>query len=182
MSKIRHVLLLVLLLLSSSLYAQTSASAKARVAEIRKMYAEIKDYRQSLKTAELPPNEMVITNDYMAAGAGPIHEVYSYYYSGDFDENLDVQVYKVHFITRKYNVGARQFYEELLYNGDGTLAFYYEKGDDGEVRYYFDKGTKIHEIVKGKDSRKEYGTDLLLLHRYAAELSNAFSLLMNRSY
>lgn len=162
--------------------AQSTPEAKARVAEIRKLYTDAKESIAFRKEAELPPDEMVINNSYMAAGAGPIKEVYHYYYSGDFNEEFGGDYYKVYFITHSHNVGAMDFYEEALYDNDGTLAFYYEHSPEGEFRYYFDKGKVIHEISTGKDPRKEYDEELLWLQRYCADLSNAFNSLMNRNY
>ena len=75
------VLLLVCLLVSISATAQD-----AQVAKIRKMYAEAKEVMANKKKAELPPDETVVTSNYMAAGAGPIKDVTHYFYTGDFDE------------------------------------------------------------------------------------------------
>ena len=163
--------------------AQNSTAAKNRVAEIKNMYSEVKKMKEYRKEAELPPDEMVITNEYMAAGAGPIKEVYHYYYSGDFNEDLGADFYELHFVTRSYNVGAINHYEEYLYDKKGLLAFYFEKIESNETRYYFDNGKLIHSIIKGEESQwREIDSDLLMLHRYAADTQNAFNLLMNRNY
>lgn len=161
--------------------AQNTPEAKARVAEIRKLYTNAKESIAFRKEAELPPDEMVINNSYMAAGAGPIKEVYHYYYSGDYKEDFG-DFYEVYFITHSHNVGAMEYYEEVLYDNDGAPAFYYEHSPEGEFRYYFDKWKVIHEISTGKDPRKEYDEELLLLQRYCADLTNAFNSLMNRNY
>ena len=178
----RSILLCVALMAMLPTMAQSTLTAQARVAEIRKLYAGAKERIAWRKEAELPPDEMVINNSYMAAGAGPIKEVYHYYYSGDYSEEARSEVYQVHFITHSHNVGALEYYEEILYDEDGVLAFYYEHAPGGEYRYYFDKGTLIHQIGTDGDPRKEYDGELLMLQRYCGELSNAFSLLMNRNY
>ena len=159
--------------------AQTSPAAKARVAEIRKLYAQAKEVIAYKKEAELPPDEMVITNDYMAAGTGPIKETYRFYYSGGFNEDVGRDTYEPYFITRKYNVGAREFYEEILYDNQGIMVFVFKKSGDSEMRYYFDKGALLHPIVKGE---KTWEDDPNFLQRYASELVQSFNLLMNREY
>ena len=173
------------LLLTSVLTAgaQTTADARNRVAEIKKMYAGVAESQKYRKETELPPNEMVIRNDYMAAGAGPTHEEYHYFYSGDFDEDFGADLYKVSFITLKHNVGSLDYYEEFLFDDDGTLAFFFQKQAGNETRYYFAKGKLVHSIVKGEESHwRELDASLLMLQRYASDTVSAFSLLMNRNY
>lgn len=163
--------------------AQNTAATRKQVAEIRKIYAQTKESLQFRKDAELPPDEMVVSNDYMAAGAGPIKDTYHYFFSGDYNEDFGGEVYTVHFITRNHNIGAIDFYEEYLFNEEGSLVFYYEKTGQDETRYYFDEGRLIHSIITGKESNwKEIDADLTMLHRFAADTMGAFNLLMNRSY
>ena len=80
--------LMALLMATLTAGAQTSPEAKARVAEIRKMYAGAKEIMANKKKAEVPPDETVVTSNYMAPGGGPTKDVTHYYYSGEFDENL----------------------------------------------------------------------------------------------
>ncbi len=166
-----------------TLSAQSSPAAKNRVAEIKEMYSQVAESKKYRKETELPPDEMVIKNDYMAAGAGPIHEEYHYFYSGDFDEDAGADLYEVFFITYKYNVGSLNYYEELLFDDDGTLAFFFQKQDSNETRYYFDKGKLVHSLVKGEEcSWRAIDDELLTLHRYASDMVTSFGLLMNRNY
>ena len=158
--------------------AQNSPEVKARIAEIRKMYADVKETQEFLKQAELPPNETVITNDYMAPGAGPIVDTYHYYYSGDFSEEAGDVLYVPFFITRKYNVGARDYYEEILFDDDGSLAFFYEKTYLGECRIYFSKGEVIH-IIKDEEADLMHGDDTELLLKYCNRLLSSFNMIMN---
>ena len=44
----------------------------AQVAKIRQMYADAKEVMAKKKKAEVPPDETVVTSNYMAPGAGPI--------------------------------------------------------------------------------------------------------------
>ena len=104
----------------------TASAQDAQVAKIRKMYAEAKASVEQRKKAELPSNETVVTSDYMAPGAGPIKDVTHYFYDCDYDEEVSTYIYTPHFITRKHNVGAMEYYEELLFD-KGSLVFYFCK-------------------------------------------------------
>ena len=148
----------------------------AQVANIRKMYAEAKEVMANKKKAELPLDETVVTSNYMAPGAGPIKDVTHYYYSGEFDENLGNVYYTPYFITRKYNVGAREYYEEFLFD-KGGLVFYFNKSQNDETRYYWGPNGFFHEVVKGQKMMDE-----VFAARLANDLTEAFHKLMNREY
>ncbi len=147
-----------------------------QVANIRKMYAEAKEVMANKKKAELPLDETVVTSNYMAPGAGPIKDVTHYYYSGEFDENLGNVYYTPYFITRKYNVGAREYYEEFLFD-KGGLVFYFNKSQNDETRYYWGPNGFFHEVVKGQKMMDE-----VFAARLANDLTEAFHKLMNREY
>ena len=148
----------------------------AQVANIRKMYAEAKEIIANKKKAEVPPDETVVTSNYMAPGAGPIKDVTHYFYSGEYDENLRNVYYTPYFITRSYNVGARDFYEEFLFD-KGSLVFYFSKSQNDETRYYFGAGGFFHEVIKGEKQMDE-----VFASRLANDLVEAFHRLMNRDY
>ena len=148
----------------------------AQVANIRKMYAEAKEVMANKNKAELPLDETVVTSNYMAPGAGPIKDVTHYYYSGEFDENLGNVYYTPYFITRKYNVGAREYYEEFLFD-KGGLVFYFNKSQNDETRYYWGPNGFFHEVVKGQKMMDE-----VFAARLANDLTEAFHKLMNREY
>ena len=148
----------------------------AQVANIRKMYAEAKEIIANKKKAEVPPDETVVTSNYMAPGAGPIKDVTHYFYSGEYDENLRNVYYTPYFITRSYNVGARDFYEEFLFD-KGSLVFYFSKSQNDETRYYFGAGGFFHEVIKGEKQMDE-----VFASRLANDLVDAFHKLMNREY
>lgn len=147
-----------------------------QVANIRKMYAEAKEVMANKKKAELPLDETVVTSNYMAPDAGPIKDVTHYYYSGEFDENLGNVYYTPYFITRKYNVGAREYYEEFLFD-KGGLVFYFNKSQNDETRYYWGPNGFFHEVVKGQKMMDE-----VFAARLANDLTEAFHKLMNREY
>lgn len=148
----------------------------AQVANIRKMYAEAKEIIANKKKAEVPPDETVVTSNYMAPGAGPIKDVTHYFYSGEYDENLRNVYYTPYFITRSYNVGARDFYEEFLFD-KGSLVFYFSKSQNDETRYYFGAGGFFYEVIKGEKQMDE-----VFASRLANDLVEAFHRLMNREY
>lgn len=156
---------------------QQKATAQQVVTDIRKKYAQVKQRQEERKKAELPPDETVVTSNYMAAGAGPVKDVTRYYYDGDFDEDLGREDYKVYFMVRKYNVGAREFYQEFLFDDDSSLIFYFEKSGNDETRYYWSKDGLAKEDIKG-----ERLTDEVFACRLSYELKNAFNLLMNREF
>ena len=148
----------------------------AQVAKIRKMYAEAKEISANKKKAEVPPDETVVTSNYMAPGAGPVKDVTHYFYTGDFDEDLGNVYYVPYFITRNSNVGARNYYEEFLFD-KGSLVFYFSKSGNNETRYYFGSGGFFHEVIKG-----EKYMDEVFASRLANDLVEAFHRLMNREY
>lgn len=154
----------------------TLLAQNVQVAQIRKLYAQAKETMAQKKKAELPPDETVVTSNYMAAGAGPIKDVTHYFYSGDFDENLGNQYYTPYFITRKYNVGAREYYEEFLFD-KGSLVFYFNKSQNDETRYYWGSGGFFHQDVKGQKMMDE-----VFATRLANDLMEAFHRLMNREF
>lgn len=154
----------------------TMQAQNAQLADIRKKYAEAKEIMDNKKKAELPPDETVVTSNYMAPGAGPIKDVTHYYYSGEFDENLGNVYYTPYFITRKYNVGAREYYEEFLFD-KGNLVFYFNKSQNDETRYYWGQNGFFHEMIKGQKQMDE-----VFASRLANDLTEAFHRLMNREY
>ena len=148
----------------------------AQVAKIRKMYAEAKEVISNKKKAEVPLDETVVTSNYMAPGAGPIKDVTHYFYTGEFDENLGNVYYTPYFMTRKYNVGAREYYEEFLYD-KGSLVFYFCKSQNDETRYYWGVGGFFHDDIKGQKMMDE-----VFASRLANDLKDAFDKLMNREF
>ena len=172
--------------------AQSSPAAKARVAEIRKMYTQAKeDITNGQKMAKegIPANETVVNSDYMLPGSGPAKCVTHYYFKLQYDEDISRYYFTPYFITNSYNVAAHKYYQEFLYDKAGDLVFYYEKnnqsGKDEETRLYFgseaqgagDEGL-VHEI-NSSGSRTMEPT---FATRVGYELTNAFNNLMNREF
>ena len=180
---IRQFFMIASMVITLTATAQTSPQAKASVAKIREMYADAKKAIESipLKVEDgRPRDDMVISSNYMAAGAGPINDVTHYYFSGDFDEELSCEVYKTYFVSRKFNVGALQYYQEFMFDDDCQLAFFYERLDSGpacEVRYYYEKNALVHQVVKGEQT-----TDDMHALRLANDLIEVFNRMQNRNY
>jgi hypothetical protein len=167
----KFAFLILFFALTGTLQAQD-----AHVANIRKLYAQAKELMAQKPKEGLPPNETVVTSNYMAAGAGPVKDVTHYYYNGDFDENLGAEYYTPYFMSRKYNVGAREYYEEFLYD-KGSLVFYFCKSQNDETRFYWGAGGFFHEDIKGQKLMDE-----VYASRLAYDLKDAFDKLMNREY
>lgn len=180
----RKVLLLTLFIFSCiTLQAQSSPQAKARVAEIRKMYADAKDLVEKNGKGNTPRSDTEIVSQYVVPGTGPTKEVIHYYYELQTDEDLGVPFYQSYLITRKYNVAAREFYQEFLYDKKShelVFAFLQEKlpnGSANETRYYWGESGMVHETVKGERLMDEVFT-----LRKGRELVDALNMLMNQDY
>ncbi len=167
------VMMVVVLAMSMATMAQ---GQNEQVTKIRKKYAEAKEIIASKQKAEIPLDETEVTSNYMAPGAGPIKDVTHYFYDADFDENLGSYFYTPYFITRKFNVGATDYYEEFLFDKD-NLVFYFCKYEGNEIRYYWGENGFFHEAIKGQREMDE-----VFALRLANDLKEAFNRLMNREY
>lgn len=171
-------------LIAVMLFITVAAQAQnATVTKVRQLYAdakqEIAKREQLKKDGQNPGDVLVVTSDYMAPGAGPTHEVINYYHNGSYDELLVTVYYKPFLITRKYNVGAGEYYQEFLFDqtDDSNLVFFFQKSPDGETRYYWGSNSLAHQAVKGENS-----IDEVFACRLATDLVDAFHKLMNREY
>ncbi len=154
---------------------------QADVAKIRKAYAAAKaDADKALKGTDPGIGYMVMTNTHVAPAIGPQKETLQYFYRCKYDETVGMYYYKPFLITRKYNVAARDFYEEFLYiDSDEGLNFFFMKNGENETRYYYWgwNGGGSHEVVKGEPLM-----DNVFALRLATDLNEAFTRLMNRDY
>lgn len=158
---------------------QQKASLKDQIADIRTCYAQVQKTLDYKRDVGIPLDETVVTSSYMAAGAGPVKEVTTYYYNGDFDEDAGCNLYKAYFIVRKVSFSSTEIYEEFLFNEKGDLVFFFEKSDGNEIRYYWADTELIKEDLKGDN---DYLTGEMTSIRMAAGLINAFNQLLNRDY
>ena len=176
----KKFLITILLFLSAmAAQAQTSPAAKKEMADIRKQYAEAKQEMESLDKMEregFPPNKTVFSSNYNEAGTGPTKEVITYYYRVAYDEEAEMSIHRPFFIIRKFNVAAREFYQEFLYDKAGNLQFFFEKNPDGETRYYY-CSDDVYDIIKGQMSM-----DCAFASRLSTELMNAFNIIRNRNW
>lgn len=176
----KTILISIALLLSAmSLTAQTSAEAKRDVAEIRKLYAAAKQEMEGLDQLERegqPPGKTVFSSNYNEPGTGATKEVITYYHRATYDEETDLMFQQPFFITRSFNVAAREFYQEFMYDKEGSLKFFFEKSPDGETRYYF-CSDDVYDIVKGTVT-----IDNVFARRLSSELTDAFNIVRNRNW
>ena len=176
----KTILFTIALFLSAmAVQAQTSPEAKKEVAGIRKLYAEAKQEMEGLDGLEregLPPNKTVFSSNYNEAGTGPTKEVITYYHRVAYDQETEMPFHRPFFITRKFNVAAREFYQEFLYDTDGNLKFFFEKNPDGETRYYY-CNDDVYDVIKGSMSM-----DCAFASRLSSELIDAFNIILNRNW
>ena len=179
----------LLLVFSCSLlvsFAQTSAKAKERVAEVRKLYAEAKDRMAYNDQEEYPAvSGMETTYYYMAPGAGPIKHYIKYYMDSEETDEGVILSYRPYFVSDSYNSGGRKLYEEyLLEEETGKLLFAYAYEQNGDATtnegcyYYYKDGTLAHKEVK---VNSEWGAffDEKYVKSKASNLKKAFDLMIN---
>ena len=180
-----HITFIVLLMALTTVQANAQDVTKAEMASIRAAYSTAKEQialNSHAQEQNVPRSDMEIVSHYVVPGCGPTEEVIHYYFTPGEDPVLGTPVYNIYFITRSYNVAARKFYQEFLFDGpESELVFFYQQNDalDGgtdETRYYYGKNG-VHKSVKGTAELDE-----VFATRLADELTNAFNLLMNKDY
>ena len=176
----KKILFTIALIVSAmTVQAQTTPEARKDVADIRRLYAEAKKEMEGYDRMESegqPPNKTVFSSNYNEAGTGPTKEVITYYFRVAYDEEAGMPFHRPFFITRKFNVAAREFYQEFLYDHGGDLKFFFEKGPEGETRYYFCRDD-VYDVVKGAMSM-----DCGFASRLSMELTSAFNIIRNRHW
>lgn len=178
--------LLFCLLAAVAVQAQTSAKAKARVAEVRKLYTETKERMAYNDQEDYPAKtNMEVTYYYMAPGAGPIKHYIKYYVDEEESDVGEILGFRPYFVSDSFNSGARKIYEEFLFDDTtGTLLFAYtyeELGDgssDEERFYYYKDGTLAHKDMK---INEEWGPcfDEKQIKAKATNLRKAVGLIMH---
>lgn len=149
-----------------------TSSKQAQLAHIRKLYAEAKAQAANSKQA----NETVVTSKYTLPASGATKDVTHYYYHGAYDENTGGTFFTPYLIISRHNVGAKEYYEEMLFD-EGVLVFYFSKQGNDETRYYWNAGGLLNEVIKGQRL-----TDDIFAARMAGDLKEAFDKLMNTAY
>ena len=176
---------IVLLMALSTLPSRAQEMSKAEMDGIRAAYIAAKeqiDLNSHAQERNVPRSDMEIVSHYVIPGCGSTEEVIHYYFTLGEDPVLGTPYYKLFFISTSYNVAARKFYQEFLFDEEGSdLLFFFQSNDaqDGgtdETRYYYGKNG-IHKSIQGTAELDE-----VFASRRADELKTAFTLLMNRDY
>ena len=150
----KHFFVIVLMLLSLG-FAQAQNNTDV-VKAVRAAYAAAKEkIRLAQQEDGEVRNDAVATLHYNVPATGPRTTVAHCYFELDTDE--DGAHYYPYFITLKYNVAAREYYEEYLFHPEsGRLLFAfiqqdtYEGGKNEERYYYDDFGKLASENIKGE--------------------------------
>ena len=107
----------------------------------------------------------------------------------DDDNESGEMAYCLYLVTRKYNVAARQFYEEYLYDHkSGKALFVYKKYDscvgDGtkpaEERYYLDNEQVVWRTVS-ENAESDSDTDARVQKECYAQRMG-FTYIVNHSF
>ena len=164
----KHFLLMALLALTFgalALPAAAQGSGSDVVKSVRAAYAAAKEKMKLANGEQSPRNDATATLYYNVPATGPRTTVAHCYFDLDTDE--DGAHYYPYFITLKYNVTVRDFYEEYLYDPvSGRLLFAFIQqdtfeGTKNEERYYYDASGKLASVnVKGERTVED--ADLLL--------------------
>lgn len=158
---------------------------EAEMTGIREAYSVAKAQVELNGLAEdenVPRSDIEVVSHYVIPGCGPTQEVIRYYFTLEEDPETGACVYNPYLITRSYNVAARKFYQEFLFDKqEASLLFFFQSNDaiDGstdETRYYYGKNG-IHKSIKGHPE-----IDEIFAARLADDLKTAFNLLINRDY
>lgn len=177
----RFALTIIMALLALVNYAQQVSNAE--LTAIRTAYSEVKqlvELNSQAQEQNVPRSDMEVVSHYVIPGCGPTEEVIHYYFTLDEDPEEGTCIYKPYLITRSYNVAARKFYQEFLFDKqEATLLFFFQTNDaiDGstdETRYYYGKHG-VHQTIKGIASM-----DDTFAARLADDLKTAFNLLINK--
>ncbi|MBR5725733.1 MAG: hypothetical protein IKX56_03255 [Muribaculaceae bacterium] len=179
----RFTLTILMALLVLVNYAQEVTDAE--ISAIRAAYSTAKEQVELNSHAQeqnVPRSDMEVVSHYVIPGCGPTEEIIHYYFTLDEDPEQGTCVYKPYLITRSYNVAARKFYQEFLFDQqEASLLFFFQSNDamDGstdETRYYYGK-QGVHQSIKGAAQMDE-----VFAARLADDLKAALNHLMNRDY
>lgn len=179
----RFSLTVALALMAVFMFAQEVTDAE--IAAIRAAYNHAKEQIELNNQAEeqnVPRSDMEVVSHYIIPGCGPTEEVIRYYFMLDEDPETGECFYTPYFITRSYNIAARKFYQEFLFDEYNLQLLFFYQHNDGigsgpdEMRYYYVEN-RIHKSITGNQE-----TDEIYAARTADDLKNAFYILMNREY
>ena len=161
--KKRTFLLLFLAALMQMAWAQQNT-----VESIGKRYKAIKDYiathtgDDQYDGADWGQYHHLTTRQWLPGTGGHVEDIYLYWDEVETNEDLIYPPHWLTFATTRFNYAARRFYQEYLYDADGSVAFIYAYdpstafGEDDvykeyELRFYLNKGRVVKAIIKCKD-------------------------------
>lgn len=144
--------------------AQDDPATKARVADVRETYRKaLADINAVQKDEDIPKNDALISLRLIRPGSGPSTETLEFYAELKEDSVKGTQN-EAFFIRRNYNVAARNYYNEFLFDrvtGDLIFAYVRSSSEDKpnvkvEDRYYFNNGSlvPIWHTTTGVDTEK----------------------------
>lgn len=170
--------------LTAAFALQSQEVTQDEIAGIRAAYSAAKEQMELNSHADemnVPRSDMEIVSHYVIPGSGPTEDVIHYYFTMDEDSETGSYIYKPYLIIRSFNIAARKFYQEFLFDKETTLLFFFQsndtlEGDIAETRLYFGK-QGVHKSVKGEATLDE---EFCIQSAY--ELKNAFNRLMNSDY
>lgn len=176
----RTLIITLMLAVMTAANAQTNGNDKAKVAEIRAKYSMYKELAARNKNEEAPRSDMTITSNYIIPGCGPTKENIYYAFDLQQDGETGSDYYWPYLIERSYNVAARNYYQEYLYDRNNhSLLFVYVKetsfnGQVNETRYYYGDDSWTYHTVKGE----QFGSSDEMLY-LGTRLIEGFGYIMN---
>lgn len=154
-----------------------SEPADAVIAHIRSEYN--KAHAAMKENARHSPDrsDMVTTLHYMVPGCGPTTETLQFFFRmKQYGEEQFVD-YQLYFVTRKYNVAARKYYEEYLFDDEtGMLVFVAKQDYDDnlkrvEKRLYYRDG-ELYKATGGTLGKYEDELAYMLGQDYRQAFNN----------
>ncbi len=155
--------------------------SETTISAIRMVYSNAQKAMKENGANGTPRYDTEVESHYVIPACGETTEVIHYFYDLEYDEAQSKYFNKVYFITRRYNITFRQYYEEYLYNSAGELVFILYREDDtnGRVtnlRYYFDDGECFYYLNDGEAEPDAFAIGMQRAAR-AAALIEAFGLI-----
>ena len=162
--KKQALLMVVLMCLSLPILAQNNKKVDDRIQLAREKYAEGLTLIAENAEGEYPLNYAIVVRKQNWAAVGPRCDSIWFYYNElrDDEEEPYPDGYALRMARRTYNVAARNYLEEYLFDDNGKPLFFFthfaemlNSIDDTfefEVRYYYDEnGNTIRSIFKLMD-------------------------------
>lgn len=151
-----------------------AAWAQNTVESIRQRYLSIKESIASHSGnnrddgADFGEYYHLEANQWLPGTGGHKEDTYLYWdeAEAETEEGVIYPPHHVKFVTKKFNFAAREYYQEYLYDADGSVAFIFAydpmtrmEGEDVdmqyEFRFYLNKGRLIKGIVKRKSYQEK---------------------------